>query len=56
MSELVERVAGRPGPWRESRFPPDLWRALAEAGLLGLAISRRWGGQPVEPGERLRAR
>ena len=48
-------VAGREDLWRTERFPPDLWRAFAEANLLGLGIGTRWGGRAVEAGELLAA-
>jgi len=40
-----ERLAGRPELGTEAEFPWDLWRALAEAGWLGLTIPRDFGGK-----------
>ncbi len=61
MSALVDEVAafarahvaGRRDLWRTEHFPPDLWRAFADADLLGLGIAERWGGRAIEATEML---
>ena len=62
MADAVERYAAAaaaigaaaardyPRLWAAEAIPPDLWSAMADAGLLGLSTAERYGGAGLSTG------